>query len=277
MNKKAKNILSKIIIQIIFIFFGISIIFSFYYLIVNSFKTELEFAASQLSLPKSMNFDNLVHVWNEGNMNIAFKNSVILSFSTVVLTTIVGILGAYAFAFMKFKIKKGLYISVISTMFFSPMIIVIPLLIQFNQIGLGNTYLGTITVYTGTRLAFSIFLLTTFFRGINTSIIEAATIDGANRLGTIKNIIIPMAKPVLFSLILLNFNGIWNELLIGLLFLQSKEQAPLMAAITKLSSNTMSTPTYIFASLLIATIPIMILYGFTQKFFIRGMTLGSIK
>lgn len=277
MSEKTKSALIKILVQIIFVIFSITILFALYYLVVNALKTEQEFAESQFTLPSSLNFDNIIRVWTSGGIGIAVKNSFILGISTVVITTIFGALAAYAFAYLKFRLKRVLYITIISTMYFSPMILVLPLFLQFVRMGLNNTYIGAITIYTALRLAFSIFLLTTYFRGIPIEVIEAATIDGSSRLGILKNIILPLSVPALLSLMLLNFYDVWNDLLIGVLFLQKPELRPVMVAISLFRSKYFSSVTNIFAASFIATIPIMIIYGITQKFFVRGMTLGSIK
>lgn len=277
MSEKIKSILIKAIVQIIFIIFSITIVFAFYYLIVNSLKTEQEFAKSQFFLPGSLNFNNIINVWKNGGIDIAVKNSFILGISTVMLTLLFGSLAAYAFAFLRFRLKKFLYLTIISTMYFSPMILVLPLFLQFIDMGLNNTYIGAIAIHTALRLAFSIFLLTTFFRGIPIEVIEAATIDGSSRLRILKNIILPLSTPALLSLMLLNFYGVWNDLLIGVLFLQKPELKPVMVAISLFRSKDFSSVTNIFAASLIATIPILIIYGITQKFFVKGMTLGSIK
>jgi raffinose/stachyose/melibiose transport system permease protein len=277
LNTKIKGTLTKIFVQIIFIIFGITIFFSIYYLVVNSFKTPAEFANSQFSLPGSLNFSKIIEVWTKGKVGIAFKNSLIIGVSTVVLTTIIGSLAGYAFSSLKFRAKKFLYFVVISTMFFSPMIFLIPLYMQYTKLGLINSYAGVIIIYTATQLAFATFLITTFFRGIPIEIIEAATIDGCSRLRILKNIMLPLSVPVLLSLMLLTFYSTWNDLLIGIIFLQKEEMQNIMVAVSQFRGRLDTSPTSIFASMLIATIPIMILYAFTQKYYVKGMTLGSIK
>jgi raffinose/stachyose/melibiose transport system permease protein len=277
LNTKIKGILTKIFVQIIFIIFGITIFFSIYYLIVNALKTPAEFASSQFSLPGSFNLSKIIEVWTKGKVGIAFKNSLIIGISTVTLTTIIGALAAYAFSSLKFRAKKFLYFVVISTMFFSPMIILIPLYMQYAKLGLINSYIGVIIIYTGTQLAFATFLITTFFKGIPIEIIEAATIDGCSRLRILRNIMLPLSVPVLVSLMLLTFYSTWNDLLIGIIFLQKEEMQNIMVSVSQFRGRLDTSPTSIFASMLIATIPIMILYAFTQKYYVKGMTLGSIK
>lgn len=277
MSEKTKSILIKIFVQILFVLFSITILFAFYYLIVNSLKTEHEFALSQFSLPDSFNLENIKNVWTRGNINIAMKNSLIIGVSSGVITLLVSVLAAYAFSYLKFKLKRILYFAIISTMYFSPMILVLPLFLQFVEMGLHNTYIGTIAIFTAIKLAFSVFLLTTYFNAIPIEVIEAATIDGSSRLGILKNVILPLSVPAILSLMLLNFYTVWNDLLIGVLFMQKPEIRTIMVAISLFKSKDFSTVTNIFAASLIATIPIMILYGFTQKYFVKGMTLGSVK
>jgi multiple sugar transport system permease protein len=157
------------------------------------------------------------------------------------------------------------------------MIIVIPLYLQFVKLGMLNEYLGVIIIYAGLRLAFSVFLLTTFFKGIPIEVMEAADMDGCTKLGVLRYVILPLSVPAVLSLTLINFNACWNDLLIGILFLQKPEMQTIMVATAQFKGKIDSSPTSILAASLIATVVVMIIYGFTQRYFVKGLTLGSIK
>jgi len=277
MKAKIINFLIRLMVQAIFIIFSITILFALYYLIINALKSEPEFYQSQFALPSKIDINRIKDVWVDGNIGRAFKNSLIMGSSTVLIVIPIGALAGYAFSNFKFKHNTLLYMSVISTMYFSPMILIIPIFLIYSKIMLVNTYIGTIIIYSGINLAFGIFLLTTFFRGIPDEIIEAATIDGASRFQILKSIIIPLSTPAIFTLGLMVFYNVWNDLIIGVIFMQKPEYKPIMAAISQFRGKWDSNNTAIFLGALIATIPIMLIYGFAQKYFIRGMTLGSIK
>jgi ABC-type glycerol-3-phosphate transport system permease component len=140
-----------------------------------------------------------------------------------------------------------------------------------------NSYQGTILIYTGLLLPFSIYLMTNFFRSIPREIIEAARIDGCSNLGVFWRIMLPLSAPAVITLIVVNALWVWNELLIALVFMQKDELKTLMVGISALRSRNYVDIPATMAGLLIATIPIVVVYIFGQRFFIRGLTSGAVK
>jgi ABC-type glycerol-3-phosphate transport system permease component len=147
-------------------------------------------------------------------------------------------------------------------------------MVQWNMV---NTYQGVILIYTGLMLPFSIYLMTSFFRTIPKEIVDAATIDGASNFGVFLRIFMPLSAPAVMTLIVVNALWVWNELLIALVFLQKDDLKTLMVGIAALRSRNYVDIPATMAGLLIATIPIVILYMFGQKYFIRGLVSGAVK
>jgi ABC-type glycerol-3-phosphate transport system permease component len=132
-----------------------------------------------------------------------------------------------------------------------------------------NTYQGTILIYTGLLLPFSIYLMTNFFQTIPHEIIEAARIDGCSLLDVFWRIMLPLSGPAVVTLVVVNALWVWNELLIALVFMQKDELKTLMVGISALRSrNYVNIP---------ATIPIVVVYMLGQRYFIRGMVSGAVK
>jgi ABC-type glycerol-3-phosphate transport system permease component len=154
---------------------------------------------------------------------------------------------------------------------------IIPLFVSMVRWHLVNTYQGTILIYTGLLLPFSIYLMTNFFRAIPREIIEAARIDGCSNLGVFWRIMMPLSAPAVITLIVVNALWAWNELLIALVFMQKDELKTLMVGISSMRSRNYVDIPATMAGLLIATIPIVIVYMFGQRFFIRGLTSGAVK
>ena len=158
-----------------------------------------------------------------------------------------------------------------------PVVMIIPLFVSMVRWHLVNTYQGTILIYTGLLLPFSIYLMTNFFRAIPKEIIDAARIDGCSSLGVFWRIMLPLSAPAVVTLIVVNALWAWNELLIALVFMQKDELKTLMVGISALRSRNYVDIPATMAGLFIATIPIVIVYIFGQRFFIRGLTSGAVK
>ena len=165
----------------------------------------------------------------------------------------------------------------ISLMVIPPVVLIVPLFVSMVQWKLVNTYQGVILIYTGPMLPFSTFLMTNFFRTIPREIIDAAYIDGASNFGVFLRIMMPLSAPAVMTLIVVNALWVWNELLIALVFLQKDELKTLMVGIAALRSRHYVDIPATMAGLLIATIPIVVLYLFGQRYFIRGLVSGAVK
>ena len=140
-----------------------------------------------------------------------------------------------------------------------------------------STYRLVILIYVGLMLPFSIYLLTNFFRTIPSSLIEAAVVDGASSWSVFRRVVLPLSAAPLMTLAVVNVLWVWNELLIALVFLQDNSKKTLMVGITGFQSRYSLDVPVIMAGLAIATLPILLLYLFGQRFFVRGLAAGAIK
>ena len=267
----------RIAVQLLFIAATFSIFFTIYYLVVNSFKTEQAFALSQYT-PALPDFTNYYRVLFETSVGKAFINSIGYASISTALAIILGSLAAYPFATMNFRGSKTIFKLVIATMYMAPMTLVIPMYIQMIQIGLNNKFMGLTLLYAGTRLAFAIFLMTTFFRSISKELSEAASIDGCSSFMKLFLIYVPLSKPAVATLAVVSFAAVWNDLLYGLIFIQSQQLKPIMLVIAFFKGGReLSSYTCLFASITISIIPVVLIYMFCQRYFEKGMIMGSIK
>jgi ABC-type glycerol-3-phosphate transport system permease component len=206
-----------------------------------------------------------------------FANSTILAVGSVALSSFLACLAAYAFARMKFRGKRFLFNLILSLMVIPPVVMIVPMFVTMVRWQLVNTYQGTILIYTGLLMPFSIYLMTNFFQTIPHEIIEAARMDGCSTLGVFWRIMLPLSGPALVTLVVVNALWVWNELLIALVFLQKDDLKTLMVGISALRSRNYTNIPATMAGLVIATIPIVVVYIFGQRYFIRGMTSGAVK
>jgi ABC-type glycerol-3-phosphate transport system permease component len=178
---------------------------------------------------------------------------------------------------MEFPGKRTLFNVLLSLMVVPPVVMLVPLFVSMVRLKLVNTYPGTTLIYVGLLLPFSVYMMTNFFRTIPKEIMEAARMDGATNFGVFWRIMMPLSAPAVITLIVVNALWVWNELLIALVFMQKDELKTLMVGITALRSKNYVDIPATMAGLLIATIPIVVLYMFGQKYFIRGLVSGAVK
>jgi ABC-type glycerol-3-phosphate transport system permease component len=263
--------------QLIVIFVTILSLFPVYFMAVSAFKTKSEYIANKWGLPASLSMTNFDTALAGEKFFIRFANSTILTVGAISASLIIACLAAYAFARMEFPGKRTLFNIILSLMVVPPVVMIIPLFVSMVRWHLVNTYQGTILIYTGLLLPFSIYLMTNFFRAIPREIIDAARIDGCSNLGVFWRIMMPLSAPAVVTLIVVNALWAWNELLIALVFMQKDELKTLMVGISSMRSRNYVDIPATMAGLLIATIPIVIVYIFGQRFFIRGLTSGAVK
>jgi ABC-type glycerol-3-phosphate transport system permease component len=252
-------------------------LFPIYFMTVSAFKTKSEYIADKFGLPQAWILSNFDTALAGEKFFIRFANSTILTVGAVTASLIIACLAAYAFARMDFPGKSTLFNIILALMVVPPVVMIVPLFVSMVRWHMVNTYQGTILIYTGLLLPFSIYLMTNFFRTIPHEIIEAARIDGCSSLGVFWRIMMPLSAPAVITLIVVNALWVWNELLIALVFMQKDELKTLMVGITALRSRNYVDIPATMAGLLIATIPIVIVYMIGQRYFIRGLTGGAVK
>lgn len=252
-------------------------LFPVYFMTVSAFKTKDEYIANKWGLPTSLTFDNFVTAFAGEKFFIRFANSTILTVGSVGISLLIACLAAYAFARMDFPFKRSLFNLLLSLMVVPPVVLIVPLFVTMVRWKMVNTYYGVILIYTGLMLPFSTYLMTNFFRTIPREIVDAALIDGSSNFGVFWRIMMPLSAPAVMTLIVVNALWVWNELLIALVFLQKDELKTLMVGIAALRSRNYVDIPATMAGLLIATIPIVVLYMFGQKYFIRGLVSGAVK
>ena len=241
-------------------------------------KSTIEFDANQFSPPKSLYFSNFNYVWKEGAIGITFRNSLIICCTGTLLCIFIAFISGFIFVYMTFTGRRLLTYLILSTMYISPMALMIPLYLQMTKLNLNNTYIALIIIYVALNSAFSIYLMTTYLKGIPAEIIEAAIIDGCGELGLLFRIFLPLSKSAILVLSVISFSAMWNDLLFALIFLQKEQKQTIMVAIANFrGSFGTGNMTHILSALTIATLPVLILYLFVQRSFKEGMTFGTFK
>jgi ABC-type glycerol-3-phosphate transport system permease component len=247
-----------------------------YVMITGAFKTQEEFATSPFSIPTSPTLDGFRTALSDDFVRWVL-NSLILTVASVAVVLVLAAFAAWGFAQRAFRGRDTLLAVLVSLMVVPPVVLLLPLFGMGSDLDLVGTYEYVVLIYVGFMLPFSIYMLTNFFRTIPKPLIEAAVMDGAGPFRVFAGVVIPLSAAPLITLAVVNTLWVWNELLIALVFLNDDAHRTLMIGITGFQSrNSLDVPT-IMAGLSLASLPIVALYLFGQRYFVRGLVAGAIK
>lgn len=275
---KVSRTFYKILNHFILIILSISAIFPLYFLISTSFKTREDFFNNKFGIPNIFDFANYIEAFRGGdNFFRWFLNSMIVTVTSGLISLFCIILAAYAFVYFKFKGRNLLFNLTVSLMVFPPVVVIIPLFVFMQRINLINNYLSVIIIYVGLMLPFGIYLIASFFSTIPKEIIESAFIDGCDISRILLKILMPISTPAIVTVVVVNALFTWNELLIAIVFLNSTESKTLMAGLMSFKARFNIDLPVTMAGLTVISIPIILLYLFGSKYFIKGLTAGSLK
>jgi raffinose/stachyose/melibiose transport system permease protein len=281
MAKVRKITVGSVVLQVPFVIYSLTIVAMCLILIVTPFRSGNDLARGLLARPTGFGLGNFQDAFASG-LGDGVRNSFILGASTCALTIFLGGIAGYAISFMRFRFRRGLSSFMNACIYVSTMLIALPLFLQYRDLHLVNNLLGALLIFLGLRLPFSVYLFKSYFDEFPNELIEAARIDGVSDIRIFASIVFPLSRGVVITVLLFNFSAVWTDYLIGLLFLQQDRLMTIMPKImTIFGSGPMVTHATSlgqgFAGLFIATLPIVIIYFFTKKYYIEGLTLGSLK
>ena len=263
------------VVRIFLIIWSILIVFPILWAVLSSLKTNLEFGTNAWKLPEKLQWVNYKDAWEGANFSKYFLNSLILSVGTVALSIIMTATSAYVVGKFVHPVVKSIEVFYSIFMMVPQMLLLIPLLQMCKKLNMtkSNVVLFTLMITNALQgVPFYIFLLTPFMRSINNSILEAAEIDGANQFQSFITLVLPMIVPAIFMVGLLSFVGIWNEYIMSITFIKDPTKYTLSAGINELMNDAKAGQTLKFAALIIAMLPILIIYAIFQKPLQNGLS-----
>ncbi len=262
---------------LVLIFQAFITIFPLYVMIVTSFKENKEIFQHPFSLPQSFDGESYRKVLELNDFAAYFKNSIIVTAAAVALFLVVSLLAAYALGRFRFKGNGLLYIYFLLGMMVPIRLGVINMFDTFNQLGLNDTLLGLVLIYSAMSIGFSVFIMTGFMRGIPVEIEESAKIDGCSHFRILWNILVPVLKPAIATALIYNFVPIWNDFYFPLIFIQSENLKTVPIGVTIFFGQYQTDWPTVFAALTLAALPVLIVYFLMSKQFIKGLTAGAVK
>jgi multiple sugar transport system permease protein len=250
-----------------------------YWTFITSVKDGVEMFVSPPTLfPHSFDLNNYVQVINSPFFLPTLKNSALIALFTTLLSLVFGILCSYALARTRFLGKSVVLSTVLSVNMFPFIAMVGPLFVLFtSSLYIYNTYMALIIPDLLLTLPLTIWFLNSFFREMPIDLEEAARVDGASRLRTLWEILIPLAAPGVFSVMILSFIAVWNDFLFGFTLTSDERAQPVTVGITHFSSEHVIAYGQLAAASIIVTVPLVLMVLLLQRRIVAGLTAGAVK
>ncbi len=265
---------------IIYVFLGlvcVTYILPLLWVLNVSFKTNREIFTAPFALPQEFTFDNFAFAWTAGHLGIATLNSFIVCVVALILSTVIGSMAAFGIARMRWKGSKLAMTYFLTGMMIPIHCVLIPLFTRFAGFGLSNTLIGLILPYVTFSLPITIFIMTGFFTGLPNELIECACMEGANIFQIFFKICLPLSRTGLFVTGLMTFIGNWNELLLAMVFISDDNKKTLPVSLSKFVGPYNTNYSQMFAAIIIAIIPTIIVYCAFSNKIVDGLTAGAVK
>ena len=242
-----------------------------------SLRTTTEISRDHFRFPETFHWEKFPDAWFNSNYGVYFTNSLIVVLSAVAILTLVGAMAAHCFARFRFRMNRVFYFIIFSTIIFPPQITIIALFQILVQYGLFNSLVGLTLVYVAFQLPITIYILESFFSRIPNDLFEAARIDGYSEWSIFWRIALPIALPALSTTIILNTILLWNEFLYAVVLITDEDKRTLPLGIQRFMGDQMEDIGMISTGLMIAIIPVVMIYAFFSEKLIQGMTAGAVK
>ncbi|WP_339266248.1 carbohydrate ABC transporter permease [Paenibacillus sp. FSL W8-0187] len=263
-------------------------LYPFVYMLAVSLSDSASIASGEVWLwPRGFNLDMYQYVFEDGRVLKGYKNTLIYVISGTAISMIVTALGAYALSKTKMVMGKPILMLIVFTMFFNGGMI--PTFLVVKELGFVNTIWGM--VLPGAVGTWNLLIMRTFFMGMPQELEESGKIDGLSEIGIFFRIVLPLSKPVLATIGLYYAVGMWNNFMGPLLYLRDADMQPLQVILRNIVLSGQLTGTdgpvvgdivvvedgLKFATIMVSTLPILLVYPFIQKYFVKGALIGSVK
>jgi raffinose/stachyose/melibiose transport system permease protein len=246
-----------------------------------SFRTTAEILNDPYGLPARLRWDNYTRLFFDPRIRFYrnFINSIYVTGFAIVISSVLAALGGYGFGRPRygFRLRPALFVMLLFGLMLPPQILYLPQFTMMSRYGLLNTRWALILLYTAGALPVSIYLMSTYFSQLPGELEDAARIDGCTDWGTFWRVMLPLARPAILTVVLLNFIHFWNELLLAVTRVTKPALRTLPSAMMMFVGEHGSDYAIAAASLVAAMLPILILYLVMSERFIQGLTAGAIK
>jgi raffinose/stachyose/melibiose transport system permease protein len=263
--------------QAVLILFALIAIYPILQMWFTALRPAKEVARSPFALPTSLYWENIANAWVRGRFGDYIINSVIITVPTVIGVVVLSCLAGYGISRFKFPARNVMFYTMLLGLTVPFQSVMIPLYYQLLSMGLLGTYLAVILPGIAFGLPFGVFLMQAFFEDLPHELSDAGRVDGCSEFRIFKDIMLPLAKPAVSSLIVFQFMASWNNFLMPLLFLQDEDLRPIPLGLMFFQGAYTRDIGLIAAGVALATIPVIAVYLIFQRQFVKGLTAGAVK
>ena len=256
---------------------ALTTLYPLFFTLNASFKTQKEWSLNNFRLSVPPDVGNYVDAWNRSAVPRTFLNSIVVTAGGVLGALLICTMAAFSASKLKFSGNNVIFLILLASMIVPIQTILYPFYKTMNDFKLTNRYVGMILTYVAFGIPLTTYQLAAYFKSIPDSLIESAKMDGASVLRVIFQIIFPISRPVVFTVSLINFVWMWNELLMPVTVMNNPKMYTLIQSLALLRGQYGAFPTLISAGVVIGIIPVSLIYFIAQKQIIKGMTLGAVK
>ncbi|WP_342564387.1 carbohydrate ABC transporter permease [Paenibacillus sp. FSL R7-0345] len=264
-------------LEVIMILLALLFLSPFYFLLANSVKSFGEILSNAAAWPSEFVWSNYSQAWKLARFSEAFRNSIIITVICVILIALFAAMAAYRMVRADSKFNRVLLLLFVAAMVVPFQTIMIPILQVVNFLGVNNSIPGLVMAQLGLSIPMAIFLFHGFIKSVPLEIEEAATVDGCNPLTVFFRIVLPLLKPMLMTIIVLNALGIWNDYLLPSLILQAPELRTIPLATFSFFGQYTKQWDMALPALTLGVAPIVVFYLFMQRYIVEGIAAGSVK
>ncbi|PTV93620.1 raffinose/stachyose/melibiose transport system permease protein [Halanaerobium saccharolyticum] len=269
--------MTKFVIYMVLIAWASTTILPLLWVANNSFRTTTQIVDAPFSLPDSFNLANYVTATERINILNSYKNSLIMSGTTVLLVLLFGGMAGYAMSRFKFKFRGFINKMIVVALMIPAFVTVVPVYEIFIDLGIVNTYLALILPHTAGNLVFATMMLSAYMSSVSTEIEEAALLDGATRWQIFSRIFVPISRPAFATVGIFTFLWSYNDLFSALVFVPNKSVQPITVLLNQVKSQYGTDLGLQATAVIVTVIPVLLVYIILQKHIIKGLTQGAVK
>lgn len=268
--------IGEILWMLLLIILAILIIYPMFWIVMSSFKDYNGIFKDVWGLPKEWLFENYKTAWERG-ISGYFINSLIVSVCTILGVVCLTTFAAFGICQMKNRLASVCFLIIMGGLLLSPQVCLLPLYMLLKSLKIKDTYAALIVPYIAFRIPVSVMLIRSFFIGIPKDLEESALIDGASLFQIYRKIYLPLSKPIVSTVVIMTAYYAWNEFVFATMFIDSSARQTIPVGLMVFSDGLMTNWGVVMAGMVIACLPIIVLFILMQKSFIRGITAGSVK
>lgn len=266
-------VLGRVFVRAFLLALAVVVIYPLLWMLLNGVKSNAELFANPFALPVAWRWENYATAWNRG-VGDYLTTSVLVTVASTIATVFISAWAAYGLTKVTIPFSRTVLILILGGLMLAPTVALIPLVKMFQAMGLYNSFWALLILYTAFRVPFTTFLIRAYMLDLPAEVDEAAAVDGASKSRAFWQIILPMCRPIIISTVLLNILFTWNEYLFAMIFTSGGALQTLPVGLTNLMSKHGTDYPVVFAGMVIAALPVIVLFFAGQRYFIRGLADG---